>query len=195
MLSQNITDKERTPICLENKMRTLLHAYKTALDNNRKTGSYNFSYMEIMNKIFADSSTIHKPHTMQIGFGHVEIPEESFSPSSPLNLSEATQSPPLSPSSAVDWPLPSSSSGVQISLTSLSTSPSSAQAKTRRRTARGRYFDEKLKIKKLAVEQKAKQREQALSDLKALLKKKWENETTLEQKKLTLLESILNSQN
>ncbi|XP_037937330.1 uncharacterized protein LOC119670945 [Teleopsis dalmanni] len=189
MLSQNIPDKGRTPICLENKMRYLIHAYKTSLDNNGLTGSHTFPYMKIMNKIFADSPT------MQTGFDHVEMPEESCSSNLPTNLSEATQSPPLSPSSAVDWPLPSSSSGVQISFPLLLTSPSAAQAKTGKLTARGRYFDEKLKLKKLAIEHKAKQREQALSDFKALLKKKWKNETTLEQKKLTLLESILNSQN
>ncbi|XP_037939904.1 uncharacterized protein LOC119672832 [Teleopsis dalmanni] len=199
MLSQNVSNKGRSPKCLRGKLRTLLRAYRSAIDN-KMAGSNILPFMELLEKIFGDSPIIQNQHTMHMGFDHVDIPEESFGPSSPSNLSETTQSPPQSPpqspSYAADSSILSSSSGVQISLpSSLSTSLSSTQAKIQKSTARSRYFDEKLKIKKLAVEQKTKQRDQALSDLKALLKTKWENEIKLEQKKLTLLESILNSQN
>ncbi|XP_036335181.1 uncharacterized protein LOC118745695 [Rhagoletis pomonella] len=152
MISLGITDFGRTPLCLEGRMCTLLQAYKTARDNNNRTGSSPFfaPYMELMEEIFGSSPIISNSHTLQLGDGPVQMIEESSPIPAPSPPPNSTTSSPLSQS-----PLPSTSSSLsQSPLPLISSLPMSPTPAERKRSARELYYEEKLKLKKKAFEKK-----------------------------------------
>ncbi|XP_036340685.1 probable inactive serine/threonine-protein kinase slob2 [Rhagoletis pomonella] len=195
MLSIGITDSERTPLCLESKMRTLLQAYKSASDNNRSTGaSPCFApFMELMNEIFGRSPIISNDHTVHVGFR----PATVLSVSVVASTSSKTPQPSLSllpPSpSPTPSPLPPPSPSPSPSpLPPPSPSPSPSPLPRRKRSAREAYLKKKNELKKLQAEEKLKLKAKSIQQFKELLKEKFERDADIEKRKLELLEKLAN---
>ncbi|XP_053958338.1 cyclic AMP-responsive element-binding protein 3-like protein 1 [Anastrepha ludens] len=120
MIAKGLTDSKRTPLCLESKMRTLLHGYKTARENNRTSGATSSfaPYMELMDKIFGGCPMVSTDHTVHVGYRSFEmvmVPSPQASPAdsrppSPFTVTkiEAPSPPTLSASNMEDsMPSPS----------------------------------------------------------------------------------------
>ncbi|XP_067647651.1 uncharacterized protein [Eurosta solidaginis] len=148
MVSLGISDSDRTPVCLESKIRTLLQAYKAARDNNRSTGaSPCFApYMELMDEIFGNTPIIKNDHTVCVGLRPFE--KVSVDISSPTQLPSSAVSPlpststvelPAAPHSSLS-PSPSCSNSFSFSSHYNSSSDSVGRKK---RTAREIYYEKK----------------------------------------------------
>ncbi|XP_067635193.1 uncharacterized protein [Eurosta solidaginis] len=201
MVSIGIGAADMTPTCLESKMRTLLHAYKAANDNIRRAGvtPYFSPYMKIMNDIFGKSPTISNTHTIHVGSRPVK--KEPLSPSLTCNSPMFSSSSPPSPTSSLLHTIsPSPMLPPTQNSPHISPPPSpvpSASANTtstirKKPSARQLYYEKKLELKKIEMEEKRKSRAEALQYFKELLKEKFERDAQIEQRKLELMEKWAN---
>ncbi|XP_017480151.1 PREDICTED: putative uncharacterized protein DDB_G0290521 [Rhagoletis zephyria] len=200
MLSIGITDSERTPLCLESKMRTLLQAYKAPSDNNRSMGaSPCFAiFMELMEEIFERSPIISNNHTVHVSFRPATVLSVSVvastssktpQPSLSLLPPSPSQSPLLPPSpSPTPTPLPPPSSS-QSPLLLPSPSPLPPPSPS---PSPSPFRKKKIELTKLQAEEKLKMKAKSIQQFKELLREKFERDADIEKRKLELLEKLAN---
>uniref|UniRef100_A0A0K8UAM5 Uncharacterized protein n=2 Tax=Bactrocera latifrons TaxID=174628 RepID=A0A0K8UAM5_BACLA len=168
------------------KMRTLLNAYKTAKDNE-KNGT--IPYKSGMDEIFGESFLVSNNHTINIG----------TDPQEPLIESSVNEF--LKESTDFEAMLDDMQSSSRQSRSALNRSmctttevypqePNAANATPYRKSARERYFEQKIELKRKSAEEKSKFFANIQSKIQDLVVKR-DLQMEIEQKKLKIEEEKL----
>ncbi|XP_039948926.1 uncharacterized protein LOC120767193 [Bactrocera tryoni] len=211
MIADGFSDPSATVITLENKIRSLHSTYKTAKENEAKTGvSPNSTLcMAEMEEIFGDMDSGSNDHRLQMGINsgnaftmsptdtvftahNVLIPDLSYPelhiksspPSSPSPQLELKSSPPSSPSSYTPVKSPTLPTALPQTQSASASLPQVSNRRRRRKTAREIYYEQKLKIKQKLAENKIEERRRLNQSILEVLK-------DVEMKKLEMLKAYL----
>ncbi|XP_049307473.1 uncharacterized protein LOC115065811 [Bactrocera dorsalis] len=172
------------------KMQTLLNAYKTAKDNEKQTGT--IPYMSEMDEIFSESCLVSNNHTINIGTD----PQEALIESSVNQfLKESTDF------EAILDDMQSTSRQSRSALNSSMCTPNEAYPQDLnaanatpypgyRKSAKERYFEQKMELKRKSAEEKANFYANIQSKIHDLMEKR-DLQMEIEQKKLKIEEEKL----
>ncbi|XP_037935823.1 uncharacterized protein LOC119669861 [Teleopsis dalmanni] len=166
MIAYGIADDILTPICLERRMRTLVSVFRAAKNNNRGTGASPClpPYMQLMKKIFGNKPIISNKRTVSLEFkSDVEDLEELEE----LKVNIPTYAELL----PTQEPRQHSRSVIN-----------------KRKSLRSAYYENKLLIQKRIGEQKIAIFKEKMSKLVEEVRRKWNRELELKEKKLELEE-------
>ncbi|XP_054085388.1 uncharacterized protein LOC128921526 [Zeugodacus cucurbitae] len=170
------------------KMRTLLSAYKSTKDNERQTGTApcTVPYMQEMDDIFCDSCMVSVNHTINIGTDPQKALTETYVNQSLTELTGLSRT-------LEDVPSTSRQSRQDRHTTSQIHEPHTVIASPsprNRKSARERYFEKKLELKKSSVEEKDKFQANMQKMMGDLVRKR-NVQVEIEQQKLKIEEEKL----
>ncbi|XP_017478503.1 PREDICTED: uncharacterized protein LOC108368219 [Rhagoletis zephyria] len=192
MIFQGFVDTTVTTDALFAKMRTLLKAYESAKDNERQTGTAprTILYMTEMDEVFGESCLVVNNHTINLGTD----PQGTLIETCTIELlRDSTRVSPIpEPSTSSQFQeLSTSTQSLNTPTRSHNLQPSTPAASTRvRKTARDRYSENKLELKRRSCEEK----EKFHADIQRMLQnleKKRDLQLELEEKKLKIEEEKL----